>query len=227
MVRMAVFEKLALWCDTQRRAGPESMAVDEWLLETTGSPVLRVYGWLGNWGSLGYFGKISEARAAISGLEWVRRWTGGGFVDHRSDWTYTLAIPAGEEIHRLRGAESYRQIHAALAEALVAEGIHARLSSGEHQTGAGLCFINPVGHDLVDATGRKLAGAGQRRTKSGLLHQGSVTLPCTETAGDMRAERLADALAHEWKHVDLKVPTAVIGKKQRDRYAAADWTTRC
>lgn len=224
---MAVFEKLDLWCDTQRRPGPESMAIDEWLLETTGSPVLRVYGWLGNWGSLGYFGKISEARAAISGLDWVRRWTGGGFVDHRSDWTYTLAIPAGEEIHRLRGAESYRLIHAALAVALVAEGFDASLSSGEHKTGAGLCFNNPVGHDLVDNTGRKLAGAGQRRTKSGLLHQGSVALPCTETVGALRAGRFAQALAHEWKQVDLTVPTAAIGKKLRERYETMDWTTRC
>ena len=36
------------------------------------------------------------------------------------------------------------------------------------------CFKNPVAFDITDADGNKLAGAGQRRSKYGLLHQGSV-----------------------------------------------------
>jgi lipoate-protein ligase A len=224
---MAVFGKLTLWLDTRQRPGPEAMAVDEWLVETTKVPVLRVYGWQGNWGSLGYFGKISEARAALTGLDWVRRWTGGGLVDHRSDWTYTLAAPVGEKICRLRGAESYRLIHAALAMALEAEGIDARLSSGKQQTGAALCFSNPVGHDLVDGAGRKLAGAGQRRTKSGLLHQGSLALACGQPASAQRAGRLAAALAEQWEHTELEPPVDLIERKVRDRYASAAWTARC
>jgi lipoate-protein ligase A len=39
------------------------------------------------------------------------------------------------------------------------------------------CFEKPVAWDLVDRQGRKLAGAGQRRTRRGLLHQGSVVVP--------------------------------------------------
>ena len=150
--------------------------MDEWLLETAELPVLRVYGWLGGWGSVGYFGNLTEAQASFPGVEWVRRWTGGGTVDHRADWTYTVVAPAGGALVGLRGAESYRMLHAALAEVLVAEGIDARLSSGAEETGAALCFENPVSHDLVGAGDRKLAGAGQRRTNRGLLHQGSVAL---------------------------------------------------
>jgi lipoyl(octanoyl) transferase len=225
---MAVFEKLVLWLDRCKRPGPEAMAVDEWLLETAVVPVLRVYGWLGNWGSLGYFGKFSDARLALPGVDWVRRWTGGGIVDHRADWTYTLVAPAGEPLCMLRGAENYRVIHAALARALAEEGINAFLSAGDQQTGAALCFGNPVGHDLVDGSGRKIAGAGQRRTKSGLLHQGSLALPSRMTANSLpRAACLAGALAGEWEYQDFMPPLEAIECKIRTRYASAAWTQRC
>ena len=127
---MEIFKKLRVWLDPIRRTGPEAMAVDEWLLETADLPVLRVYGWAGDWASLGYFGKIAEARVAIPGVGWVRRWTGGGMVDHRADWTYTVVVPQAEPLARWRGAESYRRIHAALEETLLAEGISARMSGG-------------------------------------------------------------------------------------------------
>lgn len=224
---MAVFEKLVLWLDPRQRPGPEAMAVDEWLVETAGIPTLRVYGWQGNWGSLGYFGKISAAKDALPKMDWVRRWTGGGLVDHRADWTYTLVVPAGEPLCQQRGATSYRLIHAALAEALLDEGIDARLSSGDQQTGAALCFRNPVGHDLVDGAGRKLAGAGQRSTRSGLLHQGSLALPCADAASVGRAIRLATALAEQWERTDVTPPMDAIERKLRDRYANPAWTERC
>jgi lipoate-protein ligase A len=218
--------RLLLWIDAVKRPGPEAMAVDEWLLETADRPVLRVYGWAGTWGSVGYFGKLEEARAAFRGVEWVRRWTGGGTVDHRADWTYTLVVPAGETLAALRGAESYRVIHAALAEALRGEGIGARLSDGADETGAGVCFENPVSHDLVDGRGRKLAGAGQRRTVRGLLHQGSVAAGCDEKISGLRAERLAGALAEVWEIGDFHIPEPVILEKVRARYGTAAWTER-
>jgi hypothetical protein len=42
-----MFDELKLWVDPVARVAPESMAVDEWLLETAQQPVLRVYRWLG------------------------------------------------------------------------------------------------------------------------------------------------------------------------------------
>ncbi|MEO5715568.1 MAG: lipoate--protein ligase family protein [Luteolibacter sp.] len=206
-----------------KRSGPEAMAVDEWLLETATEPMLRVYGWDGDWASVGYFGKISEARTAIPGVSWVRRWTGGGMVDHRADWTYTLVLPHSEKLANERGAESYRRIHAALAEALTAEGVAVRLSVGEEETGAALCFENPVSHDLVGPGGVKLAGAGQRRTRHGLLHQGSAALACGEPISRKRAERLAELLADAWESVDLLPDTAVLAAKTSARYADSRW----
>lgn len=219
-------ERLLLWFDPVNRPGPEAMAVDEWLLETIESPVLRVYGWLGDWGSIGYFGSLTEARRAFSGVDWVRRWTGGGTVDHRADWTYTLVVPTKEPLARLKGAESYRIIHAALADSLRDEGIPATLSSGADETGALMCFENPVNHDLIDPCGRKLAGAGQRRTKHGLLHQGSVAAAGDAAASRARAERLAAGLAGDWRKSDFQPPQETIQALCQKRYAQDAWTQR-
>jgi lipoate-protein ligase A len=202
------------------------MAVDEWLVEVVKSPILRIYRWSGEWGSLGYFGNLAEARGALVGVDWVRRWTGGGMVDHRAAWTYSVVMPAGEALAGQRGAESYRMLHAALAGVLVGEGMDVRLSSGAEETGAGLCFENPVSHDLVDAAGRKIAGAGQRRTRMGLLHQGSVALPCDGNFSRSRGESLAAALCPVWNPVEMNPPVGVIDEKVRNRYGMESWLGR-
>lgn len=223
---MELSETLRVWIDPVERSGPEAMAVDEWLLESASSPVLRVYQWLGNWGSVGYFGALDEALTLIPEVQWVRRWTGGGTVDHRADWTYSLIAPAKNPLAGLRGADSYRIVHAALAAALAAEGIDARLSGGNDTTGMALCFHNPVSHDLIDQAGCKLAGAGQRRSRHGLLHQGSVAGKTIGEASRGRAESLALALAREWEPIDCDPPVDVIEQKILDRYGRAAWTQR-
>lgn len=224
---MPVFEQLHVWIDPVKRPGPEAMAVDEWLLETVEVPVLRIYGWQGEWGSIGYFGKLASAQTAFPELEWVRRWTGGGTVDHRADWTYTVVAPADSSIAGMRGAESYRILHEALAQALRDESIDAHLSPGADLTGAALCFENPVGHDLIDSVGRKLAGAGQRRTRRGLLHQGSVAAPCDTDVSEKRGGRMAVLIAVRWKKVELQPPTDWIDHNIRSRYGSASWISRC
>ena len=54
------------------------------------------------------------------------------------------------------------------------------------------CFEKPVAFDIVDGSGRKLAGAGQRRSRRGLLHQGSVIL-----SPGVDADAVFRTLAHE------------------------------
>lgn len=218
---------MLLWMDPVRRPGPEAMAVDEWLLETAASPVLRVYGWQGEWASIGYFGGISAAQAAFPGVNLVRRWTGGGMVDHRADWTYTIVAPHGESLADWRGAESYLRIHTVLAETLRAGGIEARMSGSELETGAALCFENPVHHDLLDAEGRKLAGAGQRRSRLGLLHQGSVAAACgDESDSKRRAEALADRISERWLDFPSLPDPEDLARRVAARYANAAWTGR-
>ena len=221
-----IFAQLQVWVDPVARPGPEAMAVDEWLLETAALPVLRVYRWLGEWATLGYFGQLAPAQGALPRVSWVRRWTGGGVVDHRADWTYTVVAPSGEALANLRGAESYRRIHEALVEALRAEHSSVHMSAGDEQTGAALCFENPVSHDLIGDNGRKLAGAGQRRTRHGLLHQGSVAAACAEAVSRRRAEALAAGLAAAWENHEFQVPEALISRLVQERYANSTWTWR-
>ncbi|MEO1836466.1 MAG: hypothetical protein ABGZ49_13345 [Akkermansiaceae bacterium] len=172
-----ILEDLQLWHDPIPRSGPENMAVDEWLLEREEIPLLRVYDWLGDWVSLGYFGQRREAEAMMGkGVPLVRRATGGGIVDHRIDRTYSLVVPKACELARRRGTESYRAIHTALAAALHMVGVEARLITEDSEHDSAACFEKSVAWDIADGEGNKLAGAGQRRTRSGLLHQGSVVV---------------------------------------------------
>ena len=172
-----MLDRLHVWHDPIRRSGPENMAVDHWLLQTENKPMLRIYGWEGDWVSLGYFGGLEETRALFPGVELVRRETGGGIVDHRIDCTYTLTIPRREELANLRGAESYRTIHTALTIALGRAGGEVSLIAEDRDGDSPACFEKPVAWDIVDSQGRKVAGAGQRRSRKGLLHQGSLILP--------------------------------------------------
>jgi lipoate-protein ligase A len=221
--RGVIFREMELWFDPQARSGPESMAVDEWLLETRQLPMMRVYKWDGSWGSLGYFGKLDEAEQTFPGLRWVRRWTGGGVVDHREDWTYSLMIPKKFELARLKGGESYRAIHQVLVSVLACEGdlVPAR-AEGNQKTGS-VCFENPVEFDVVGSVGEKLAGAAQRRCQLGLLHQGSVSV-----RGDflLRGKLFAEQLAETWSEVGVFPDERKINQLVSSRYGTDGWLKR-
>jgi lipoate-protein ligase A len=219
-----IFARMRVWEDNLPRGGPEAMAIDEWLLESCEVPTLRVYRWSGEWGSLGYFSKLASARSTFPDLQWVRRCTGGGVVDHRNDWTYTIIDPAEGPLAKARGDESYRLIHQALAAALGECSIVCRLSTGEEANDASACFKNPVRRDLVSADGEKIAGAGQRRTQRGLLHQGSLTL--TPRPDSSLVRYFAAQLADQIEFVRLDPPKAWIESKVAAMYGTDAWTQR-
>jgi len=213
---------LQLWVDDEHRDGPHNMAVDEWLLETATVPTLRVYRWEPHWGSFGYFVSHEEAEALEPGLKWVRRWTGGGMVDHRVDHTYTLVVPGRQWLAGMKGAESYRIIHEALAETLREAGTAASLAGGGAPARGGECFVHAVEFDLCDPSGRKIAGAGQRRSRQGLLHQGSLALPVDEGFWPLLASRFSssvEAVVHRPDEGGLK-------RRIDRRYGASSWYSR-
>lgn len=171
-----LFDDLEVWQDEVPRSGPENMAVDECLAHAVEeTPMLRIYSWDGPWVSLGYFQSLAEARAIFGDEpEYVRRWTGGGIVDHRNDLTYTLVIPRSHELAGKRGNESYCAIHREIARCLGEGGIACDLNARDSTNESSACFEKPVAWDLLGEDGRKLAGAGQRRSRKGMVHQGSV-----------------------------------------------------
>lgn len=194
------------------------MAIDEWLWHHTTEPVLRVYRWSGEWMSIGYFSKSAQVPA---GRGFVRRPTGGGLVDHRADWTYTLVIPRGHALAEMAGAASYEQVHRALCEVLVAEGMDCRLTGQDGSEASAFCFEHPVTYDLIGAAGAKLAGAGQRRGKQGLLHQGSVQV--TEDRDSSRALRLATRLCALPEVTELRPDGAWVERRRAEVYADPLW----
>ena len=167
-----LFENLREVLDPEPHAAALNMAIDEALLAGASEPLLRVYGWRQPAVSFGYFGKHGEISVAWPTRELVRRWTGGGVVPHGDDVTYSLLVPAGHPIARLGPLESYQAIHEALAQWFATRGIGASLTTGAPKISEE-CFANPAPHDVL-AGGNKIAGAAQRRTRQGLLHQGSI-----------------------------------------------------
>ena len=166
-----IFPKLVVWVDPSPRHGPEQMACDEALLEVADAPVLRVFRWAAPWVSCGYFGSWQEATAARPDLPVCRRWTGGGVVVHDGDFTFSLVVPRRESWASMRPRDTYRTLHEAMAAALRLAGVDAALANKDE--GPEQCFAAPVRDDVL-AGGRKVAGGAQRRTKQGLLHQGSI-----------------------------------------------------
>lgn len=218
-----IFKELELWFDPVARSGPEAMAVDQWLLETRDLPVMRVYEWDGEWGSLGYFGNLLEANASFPGVQWVRRWTGGGIVDHRKDWTYSLMVPRKFEVARMKGGESYRAIHQILVSVLREESGMLPQLAGDSGGAGGVCFESPVEFDVVGGVGEKIAGAAQRRSKSGLLHQGSVI---SGVSSRLRAELFAEQLAESWFESEVFPDEMCVSSLVESRYGAAAWLQR-
>lgn len=221
---MAIFSELDVWFDPQARDAAENMAVDQLLLESgLEKPLIRFYQWSEPSVSFGYFERFSDAKRDFPGeeLSYVRRWTGGGIVDHRVDQTYSIFLPKGHAVEQLRGDKSYEEIHRALAESLLESGVSCQLITESSGSDARSCFVNPVAYDIVGNDGTKLAGAGQKRSRYGMLHQGSVQ-GVVDVSRWQRA--FLESLSTEVHKKDIN--PAMLGdvsKLASERYAAEDW----
>lgn len=238
---------------TRIAGAAENMAVDFLLLQRypaarATSPRFRHYGWRGPAFTFGYSQKIAWVRAQLAAetenaatrVELCRRQTGGGIVDHRDDWTYALVIPRGHPLEEVRASESYRAIHAAIAEALQAQGAPALVKPCEEACDGdpeekpaqpGICFTKAETFDVIHAeTGAKIAGAAQKRNKHGLLFQGSLWKPSLsplvvdwdafETALIERLAAALDAEAQPMPWPDLAEDEV---EGLTERYGSTEW----
>lgn len=194
------------------------MAADQAWLEQSEVPVLRVYRWTQPTATIGYAQNLTKLGDSLPQWPIVRRWTGGGVVLHDNDFTYSVIVPAVHPWSQTNPLDSYRLIHASLAGALE-DG--SRLAGPEDLIENPFCFVAPALHDVIrDKV--KVAGAGQRRGKLGLLHQGSVqqvNLP------DEFWPRWAAQLARDVL-VTQEMNTAMIERASeltRKRYSLSSW----
>jgi lipoyl(octanoyl) transferase len=168
-----LFEELSVYDEGEPRSAPLNMAVDEALLETAACPVLRFYYWRGPALSFGYFGSYAEVADQREDREIVRRWTGGGVVPHGDDLTYSVIIPASHPFFTRSSLAIYSDLHEAIRRALKENGLEATLANSVSPKVSEDCFANAVRADVM-VEGRKIAGAAHRRSRAGVLHQGSI-----------------------------------------------------
>lgn len=178
-----------------------NMATDEALLEAMPrlqKPVLRLYGWTEPAASFGYFQKFSEIERATALRPLVRRPTGGGLVPHDPDWTYSIAFPTYHEWYSLSAIESYRRAHEWIQMAFADLNIRTELAPCCRKSEPGQCF---VGYEKFDVVwhGRKIAGAAQRRSRLGLLIQGSVQPPPVSIRREDWEVSMQETGTHTWR----------------------------
>ena len=160
-------------------AAAENMAWDAALLEAAprvGLPVLRFYGWTEPAATFGYFQHFAEIEQLTPLRPLIRRPTGGGLVPHDRDWTYSLAFPPTDPWYALKAVESYRRVHEWVQCAFASCRVTTELSPGAVREAPGQCFIGAEQFDVL-LEAKKIAGAAQRRTRDGLLIQGSIQPP--------------------------------------------------
>jgi lipoate-protein ligase A len=218
----------------------ENMALDFLLLQRypVATPRFRHYGWRRPAFTFGLSQKLEFVKSQLPAgetFDLCRRPTGGGIVDHRDDWTYTLVIPRGHPLEELRATQSYRVTHEALADALRVQGVDAITKEVVAQVAtdggpAGVCFQRAEIFDVVNAaTGEKIAGAAQKRNKQGLLFQGSIWRPAAGTRVDWGrfhddfVAQLARALeigaeAKPWPELDESEIEGLT-----ERYSSVEW----
>lgn len=156
------------------------------LLEGTDIGTVRVYGWNPSAISVGVHQSMDEidtAKAYSSGIDVVRRPTGGRAILHSEEVTYSVVMIA-------RGRNTlqiYHEISLALVEGIRALGVNAVLEKSQphfptlYRDGSSIACFSSSGRYEIKVEGKKLVGSAQRRmTGEGgsqvVLQHGSILL---------------------------------------------------
>ena len=215
--------ELSVYDDLEPKPAALNMAVDEALLAEARMPVLRFYRWRRPSMSFGYFGRYAEVADQFDRLDIVRRWTGGGIVPHGDDLTYSVIIPAAHPFFVRSSLEVYAAVHEAICRALETNNIAAILADQAAPKISDDCFANAVRADVLSGD-RKIAGAAHRRSRAGLLHQGSIQ---RRDLPDRFREDFARILCDRFDRKTLEAATLERAAEiALTKYATAAWLTR-
>ena len=161
------------------------MAIDISLLDLVPaeSAIFRHYDWTEPAATFGYTQRIKEVKTVLpSNVKLCRRLTGGGIVDHRDDWTYALILHPQLKAAKIQATELYAEVHRCIQQAFADQSVETRLApcpracgeAPELPSGPSQCFVLPAANDVLHPNGKKIAGAAMKRTRQGLLVQGSI-----------------------------------------------------
>ena len=175
--------------DTGVQSAEENMRFDAELLEKAedfSRPILHLYEWAGESATYGYFidpAKLLNLEMAQQfSLHLARRPTGGGIVFHIWDMAFSVLVPAHCPEFSTNTLENYAFVNNAVL-ASVKEFLNGNpplfLTSDDFSSWdpncSHFCMAKPTKYDVM-WEGRKVAGAAQRKTKKGFLHQGTIAL---------------------------------------------------
>ncbi len=214
-------DTLRVWVDEASHAGPMHMAVDELLLSEN-APTLRTYRWPEPWVSVGTTVSATSATKFAGARPWVRRWTGGGMVEHGRDLTIALAIPAAAYGAKISSRSLYESVHAAASTALVDAFPEIRMAAAADFADGARCFESPVCGDVMHRNSKILGGA-LRRTRAGVLYQGSLQV--SPIPGGF-ALRMAAGMASDiipWQPGDGLYDAA---RRVAEHYRSDDWANK-
>jgi lipoate---protein ligase len=175
--------------DTGPAEASHNMAIDAMLLEQLSDvphPILHLYEWQDDSTTYGHFlnpfDYLNEEGVRKRGLHLAKRPTGGGIIFHLWDFAYSILIPASQPDFSINTLENYAFVNRIAMQAIKefsGNGLTLTMLPAEeppfHRCCTNFCMAKPTKYDIVN-NGRKVGGSAQRRTKHGLLHQGTISL---------------------------------------------------
>jgi lipoate-protein ligase A len=180
--------------DSGHQTAEKNMGIDQQLLlslDQHNNPILRFYDWINPSATFGYFSSpeslLNMEASKDYGLQLAKRPTGGGLLFHEFDFTFSFLLPTTHPQFSLNTLDNYRLVNQIVANAIQQYLYYERPlellcgpsippeNRSQDKELRNFCMAIPTVYDVV-SNGRKLAGAAQRRTKLGFLHQGSISL---------------------------------------------------
>jgi lipoate-protein ligase A len=167
--------------ETKKESPEKIMSIDSELLShLKNDPILHLYRFEGRCATYGYFVKLEDLvdleRAKQEEIRFARRPTGGGVVFHIWDLAFSFLLPASHPKFSKIPLENYQFVNSIVLEALNLDSAQLTPDAFEEPAHCHrFCMARPTEYDVI-YRGKKLAGAAQRKTKKGYLHQGTVSI---------------------------------------------------
>lgn len=180
-----------LWkiVDTGVSSAEENMRIDADLLSEMAkeeSPFLHLYDWKCRSATFGLLTKpeiyLDLEKVEKQGLSLAKRPTGGGIVFHLWDLAFSILVPAKCSLFSQNTLANYALVNNSVlkvVETFMGGTLEASMIPEDLVPLDGhckrFCMAQPTKYDVV-WNGCKIAGAAQRQTKHGFLHQGTISL---------------------------------------------------